>query len=431
MMIREGNSIEELIKTLKEEDSLTNQDVLVKTGQKITLDCCRTRSGFTKWTLSCHGSQLASQKPFKTGRNYKSFEKALADLDEEADLFETPDCMVLCYVSGNMQKDWKGNVVSSWICINPWTPYHVKNGVPVFETVELRLTESEFQVMTETGLALWCETTDILYPITETAYPSMGRILDCTAAFNRVDQHLLGTALLLAEKLTYRKKLTVICRERTSRVRSVVGIAGKRYTNLPQSVFFEKSLFCTATQLGVFHVQSWSVSDQFTELTICYPRPYEDYDLIVQLKASDANRMPYTLIASVDFGKIQMPLVIRKLEHTAKGLEEKIPTLFDGIQDEFLAFEEAYEAMEHSDIEFCNHLLKDVYAPLGSRRRSSMTLIPNGIYPAADLFREVLQSVENAGLSEKQDGEMKQALYEFFWQIEESMEEAKQKAGGQ
>ena len=36
MMLREGTSLEEFLQCLEEEDALTNRDVLVKSGQKVS-----------------------------------------------------------------------------------------------------------------------------------------------------------------------------------------------------------------------------------------------------------------------------------------------------------------------------------------------------------------------------------------------------------
>lgn len=141
MMLREGTSLEEFLQCLEEEDALTNRDVLVKSGQKVTLECVRERGGFAGWKLYYDGTQLPEPKTGKNGRSYQSFMKALEELDRKETLFETPDCAVLCYLSGDLKKDWEGNVVSRWVNINPWEPYRLEDGVPVFDTLELHVSD--------------------------------------------------------------------------------------------------------------------------------------------------------------------------------------------------------------------------------------------------------------------------------------------------
>ena len=48
MMLREGTSLEEFLQCLEEEDALTNRDVLVKSGQQVTLECVRETAPGTK-----------------------------------------------------------------------------------------------------------------------------------------------------------------------------------------------------------------------------------------------------------------------------------------------------------------------------------------------------------------------------------------------
>ena len=430
MMLREGTSLEEFLQCLEEEDGLTNRDVLVKSGQKMTLECVRERGGVAGWKLYYDGTLLPEPKSGKSGRSYLGFMKALEELDREESLFETPDCAVLCYLSGDLIKDWEGNVVSRWVRINPWEPYWLEHGVPVFDTMELRVTEAEFRILTETGLALYCETTEILYPVTEAAYPSMGRLMDCTMAFQQLDQHLLGTALLVAEKLTNRNRLDIICRKRTDRVRPVVGIAGNRYRALPQADFYRQCLQYLAPQLGVFHTCSWKVSDVQSDLVLCYPRPFADYDLTVQVQASDANRMPYILTVSAEFPSFSMPLLEQKANHADPQLEQRIQSLFEGIAEAMCRFEEAYAAMDQASVLFTGKMLEPVLRPFGARRRAGLETIPEGWYQARKLLDAVLDTVSNVRLPKKQEAQMKAAMTEFFYQMAEQMVPAEQNAAG-
>src|SRR5699024_4356740 len=314
--------------------------------------------------------------------------------------------------------------------INPWEPYRLEDGVPVFDTLELHVSEAEFRILTETGLALYCETTEVLYPVTEAAYPSMGRLLDCTMAFQQLDQHLLGTALLVAEKLTYRNRLDVICRKRTERVHPVVGIAGNRYRSMPQADFYRQCLQYLAPQLGVFHTCSWSVSDFQSSLVLCYPRPFADYDLTVRVQASDANRMPYILTVSAEFASFSMPLLEQKANHADPQLEQRIQSLFEGVAEAMSRFEEGYAVMGQASVWFTPGMLDAVLRPIGARRRAGLEPIPEGWYPARALFQDILDMVSSVALPAKQDAQMKAAVMELFHQLANQMVPMEEQAAG-
>lgn len=433
MILKEGDCTDKLIEVLEELESVTGIDSLVKPGEKITLECVRERGKLKNWKVCINTNALCTEKPIRTGKNYSSFFNELKKLDQSETLFSQPDCYVMCYASTETTKDWKGNIDSNWILINPWDPYQIFDGVPVFRTKKLSLSESEYQAMTETGLVFWCETTDVFYPITEIAYSSIGRLLDCTMAFQRVDQHLLGSALLIAEKLTYRKALQIVYRQRSERVKPMVSMVGQKYHTLPQSEFFQKCLYGISTQCGVYDVAKWSVSDKNTVLDLRYPRPWNPFDFIVRIEGSDLLGKPYNLTAYADIDNLWIPLKVNRITHSADFSDDSIPALYEGVMDAFDEFEEKFLKMDSNCFyEFTSKDLIEIRSAIGIRRCKELNNIPDGIYHPLELFNEVCSCMKKLQLPIKQENDMRRALRGFFYHISDKiLMEEKVAIGGQ
>lgn len=421
MILKEGDCTEKLIEVLEELESVTGIDSLVRSGEKLTLECIRERGKLKNWKLCIDTKAFSTERAIHSGKNYSSFFKELEKLDQPETLFSQPDCYVLCYASTETTKDWKGNIDSNWILINPWEPYQISNGVPIFRTKKVNLTESEYQAMTETGLAFWCETTDIFYPITEIAYSSIGRLLDCTMAFQKVDQHLLGSALVIAEKLTYRKSLQIVYRQRSAKVKPMVSMVGQKYHTISQSEFFQKCLYGISTQCGVYDVAKWSISDKNTILDLRYPRPWNSFDFLVRIEGSDLLGKPYSLTVYADLGKLWIPLKANKIIHSTNLSNDSIPALYEGVMETFEEFEEKFSTMESNCFyEFTSKDLIGIRSAIGVRRCKDFN-IPDGIYHPLELFNEVCDYLKDLQMPAKQENEMRRALTAFFYHISDKI----------
>ena len=417
-VIKKGNTKEEMFQLLEEMDNLTNMDSLVKTGEKIMVECTRENGKLKHWTVSVTKAKK-NFKPFAVGNKLKSFEKKLDSMTQSSKIFERPDCVVLCLLSTEASRTWDGKIISNWVEINPGQPYVIENDVPVFKTVKLEFFEEEHYFMVQTGLVFHCKTTGIFYPVTEMAYSSLGRVFDCTAAFNQIDKHLLGSALLLAEKMSYATQLRIIHRARKSQVRPVLSVAGGRYRLFPQSKFFEMALSVGASQLGMYKIRNWTITEALSTLNIEFGNSWEDfkYELTIQTGDIPQHSFRTVLYANVKGSKLKL-LEVSKPHDMSFG-EENIPELFEGMKEEMEHFRETYELLEQSVCEFNPRVLSKVNKYIGKKRTERLKQIPSGTYPALDLFLEILDTY----YIEIPDSQMTRLQKEFsslFYEIEKT-----------
>ena len=61
-------------------------------------------------------------------------------------------------------------------------------------------------------------------------------------AFRNVDQHLLGTALVLAEKVSKAKFIRILHRHKNEHVKPVLSVVGNNYEIFSQKNFFEVAM---------------------------------------------------------------------------------------------------------------------------------------------------------------------------------------------
>lgn len=414
-IIREGNTKEEMFQLLEEMDDLTNIDSLVKTGEKVLVECSRENGKLSHWSV-CAEKPKKKFKPFAVGNNLKSFEKKLDSLTDTAKIFERPDCVVLCLISTEPTKKWDEKIISHWVEINPGQPYVLKNGKLDFETKKLEFTNEEYYFMAQTGLAFHCKTTGIFYPVTPMAYASLGRIFDCTAAFNQIDKHLLGSALLLAEKMSYATQLRIIHRSRKSKVRPVLSVAGSRYQLFPQSRFFRLALSVGASQLGVYSVKQWRITESFSTLVLAFCNEWEDYEFELHIQTGDIPQYSFKTILYANFGEKKLKLAEVSKPHDLSFKEEDIPTLFEEFKEEMQRFRDTYDLLEVSECTFEGKMLLKIHKCIGKKRTESLKKIQPGVYQSLDLFKMILNT-RYVELSETQKNRLDKFFLELFYNI--------------
>ena len=78
----------------------------------------------------------------------------------------------------------------------------------------------------ETRVAIYDEFQDKIYPFLQVAIISVGKYLDCSAIFKIRDDYMLGTAIVLAEKIS-KKNVSLIIKDTESRINPILSVAGK------------------------------------------------------------------------------------------------------------------------------------------------------------------------------------------------------------
>lgn len=424
MILKEGRTQEDLMQILQEMDEITSMDSFLKNESKISIDCEREEGRLKNWKIRY--TNESNKKPFSAGTTYRRFMDQLNKMEleneEESTLFRTPDCSVLCYLSTDTHRQLNGKIVSYWADIDPAVPYQFKNGRLDIPTIRLDLDEQEFSYMVETGLAFYEKNTGMFYPLSEIAYQSIGKILDSYSAFRNVDEHLLGTALVFAEKIAGLNELRLICRKKTSRIKQVHSVAGKRYQLFSQKKFFELMLHHAATTLGAYQMESWSVSDDITKVTIMYKYPWNEYSFCLTFSTGDTNAIPFCAQLDVMYKNVVYTLLTNTAKHEMNFTEESIPKLLKGMHEKMMEYDTIHQELATHVCKFNPIWLKKLNQLLGKKRVNQMTEIMPGYYVALDLWNVIISTRGSVRLPNRQMNEMRNSLTRVLYNMKNEWE---------
>lgn len=420
MIQKEGKDKQELINILEEISELTKVDSLVKSGEKFSVKC-RKEGKQLNWTLESERTNLKKGRIIATGKNFQKLFDTLESINEDSALLDAPDCVVLCYVSVEQSKDWQENVISHWIEINPCSPYELKDGQPHFKVKTVTLPEEDFRMLSQTGLAFYCETTDIYYPITELSFDSIGRLFDCTMAFSRLDSHMLGSALLLAEKISYTNKLRVIHRA-SGKIRPVLAVIGRKYCLFSQNDFFKRAME-NAAAIGVYEINKWSIDDELSTLELKFPNfQLEKYHFGMIIQTSDIPKYSFKVETFVELNGACITLLMNKASHNVNFNIKSIDELFYGAKEAMLQFSHTYDNLKKYNCYFDKSMLKKIHMLLGKKRTAGLKEIKSGILPAQKLYDELLET-RYIKIKDQQFALLKVAFKELLDQIANNLEE--------
>lgn len=423
-ILKEGRTQEELMQILQEMDEMTSMDSFLKNEDKVIIDCEREESRLKNWKIRY--SRDSSKKPFSTGSTYRRFmdqlNKMEVEMNTEESMFKSSSCSVLCYLSTEVHRHWDGKIVSYWADIDPAVPYQVKNGCLNIPTIQLILDEKEYFYMTEAGLVFYEKSKDAFYPLTKVAYQSIGKLLDSQSAFRNIDEHLLGTALVFAEKISGLNELRLICRKKTSRIKQVYSVVGKRYQLFSQKNFFEIMLNHAATTLGTYQMVSWSVSEDITKVTIAYDYPWNDYSFYLTFSTGDTNSIPYCAKLEVLYKNVTYTLLANKAKHEIDFTEKDVPKLLNGMQEKIREYKSLHQSLEEHVCRFNANWLSKVNRTLGKKRASQIPAIPSGYYVASDLWDFIISTRGTINLPDRQANEMKNLLTDVLYKMKQEWE---------
>lgn len=417
MILKEGTNYEELIEILEEMESLTETDSLVRKDQKIRVECVKENGKLRNWNL--YGDIALKMKPYSMGKTLRQFKKQLEEMQSETNLFDFPDCYILCHLSTKISRNWDGNVISYWIKIDPALPYQMDNGFPVFESMKIVMNENEYAAMEAIGLAFYNESTDTYYPFTETAYASLGRMFDCSMAFKNVDQHLLGTALLLAEKISKSKFVRILHRHKNEHVKPVLSVVGNNYEIFSHKSFFELAMAYGAANLGIYQVKEWQVTDEKTILILEYPEIYDDFHFELELSTGDTPSNPISVILKAVVCNVAFSISKRTKSHKGHIQDTDIKELVHGLEGEKNNFQNRYEQFKYHDCNYNIRWLRGIQKALGKKRVGLITPIESGTYNAKDIFERILTTYYMP-IPERQMADLETELYHLFHKISEN-----------
>ena len=375
----EGMSEEELMDKLEQLDSMTKIDSVIRSGERYKLEFEKRHGKINGWRIIGDTKAYQNSKPLNRGRHFNTFAEAMETLDEEK-LF----CMssaafsILCFGEMSSVKNWDGSVKSIWYKVNPFCPYEIVKGQPRFDTLELNLKQDEVRIMLETKIAFYDEKEDILYPIREVAMASLSRLLGLPPAFYKQAEHLLGAALVMAELLTKKLSLNILCRSKKNNIKPVIGIVTDKYKPYPQKKFISKCLGFLYEN-GIYDMDSWSISDELTRVNMLRMGSTIKYHTGVLIQTSDISGIAMSVTAYVKIHEQVVPLKTNAINHIVSSKDTDIKELFNGIFEELDRFEKEFELLSQTDIIFDTSLIRPIKKVIGKKRMKSIH------YPAYQL----------------------------------------------
>lgn len=388
MNIKSGKNQEEFLKILTELDQSTNIDCILKTKQRFCVTGVRNNGKIQDWAVGISLEKYNCSKPNAKGKTFNSFLDALENMDEIVTW--EPDCSVLCYCDTDLNRSWDGKIISYWYLLDSGVPYVVKDHQPVFKIIKLVLDESDYKVMMQTKIAFYSETTEDVYPILETAFPSVGKLLDSVMSFKGLDEHPLGSALLLADKLSGMKDVRFLYRQRSENVKPIMCMMGRKYEYCPQIEFFQEALNEIAKN-AIYDISKWSISDELTTLEVIIQHPNTEYQLGFLMKTSDLAGAALSIVAFAKIGRGYIELKKNKSYHSREYVKSgKAASLFDGLWDAFDYFDSVYSELENRKCKYDEIFMRPILLLLGKKRSKLVEPVEEGIYNAKDLFKSII-----------------------------------------
>ena len=362
-----GKSEEVLLEKLKKFSP--KYQTVVKQNQKVTLECTYTKQGLSQWEVRTAAFEDSDNTPImKKGKHFESLISALKLMDVNKELCreEDRDYFVLCHRNTEPLLN-KGKVVSYWFLIDPIEPYVMEIGKPVFQVKKFVLNEWEYERMMETRLGIYHE--GILYPFCKTAIYSVGTLLDCASAFKNMDEeYLLGSAILIAEKLSHMKGIQCVYRMSTKKVRPVMSLLGRRYVHIPQDQFL-RDLFNEIAKSAVYEIEKWYITDRITTVYLRYVRP-EGRKRGLVIESGDLLGQSLSIQSFYEMGGHYVYLKKNSEVHSEKYYKGGIKRLLQGIDESFEEFEELLS--KAGQTKFYEQQLYPIRSILGKKRYNSV-----------------------------------------------------------
>lgn len=241
--------------------------MLSSSGESITVTLQRNKGKIGNWKLYSGTSMLLNSQPLYTGKTIAKLEKALKDIAVEETTKNA--AYIICLKQIVKSLDFTGNYISKWYVIDPQNPYKItEDGIGGIKAVTLTLPEGAHKAMIEVGIGFYDPINKNLYPLTKQGALAIGRYMDASLAFKNPDNHMLPSALLIAEKFSCMPPVSLFARMNTYRVRPVYGIGSADFSVVKQEEFFQKLFNELAAKHGIYEVRQWSVSDSVTTVDI-------------------------------------------------------------------------------------------------------------------------------------------------------------------
>lgn len=412
------DSIDEAVDQLPDESNFS-----------VTIHSQREISDDFVWKIKESSSALHSSESYASGKGLNMLMSAIQDLDKALTITDT--LVVLCLTASQASKSWNGLYQTTWILLDPACPFIInEDGSPRFETITLNLKATEYKLCIDTQLAFYNTATKDLYPIPSDMLFPLSRVMQCGGSFTEraMNGTPLGQAHILANNLLSMGTVQLFYRERTDKVKPIIGICGRNFCEYSQIEFFENMLKLCADN-GFGEIERWTVGDDATTVNVGITQFTAAYKPCISLRISDLPMNPASVKAYAKIGVAKISVFSRSEKHSKVLKEKGFESLFIDddktvdpnnpwtLFDEFKVFANKFKKLEKSDVyldidwlaEQQEHLNKSwivgagLLVPLlnnmGAKRRiEALARLKNNIqagktYNAAILFCNVVELI--------------------------------------
>lgn len=414
------------------------------------------------WTISKKGVQDIMKKIINHGRgsNRTKLYEALEGHRINASMDE--NLVVLCYSGCETKVSDDDKITTHWIVVNPSVPFEMVNGFPSFPMLELNLTKDEFMLCMESRMALYSEMSEDIYPIRETAFSSIGKLLDATASFKNITAIPLGSALLLADKISVDlKNLKLIYRNGEGHFKPLIGVAGSRFAPYSEEQFFKKLISWMDCKFGGVCIKHWQIYDDVSvvdaELASCkisrngqdrqqsasemlceamslYTECADEFKIRLRMKTSDVPGVSASVTAYAKFGDAEVQIHKNSAYHwdsfvrQGEGILNLLTPSKKGsvpIDENIAEFIKKVNSLKKKEVYFnkATDGINDIINQIGKRRIADadavISRIRDGVSEteskvnAYELFRKTLEETFTK-LPAKQSDELMIKYSEFF-----------------
>lgn len=389
---KEETGLREAVESL---DSITRVDSVVSNGPDINITCQKIKGQLVNWTIEQNGETKTIA--YEKGRGFNDLFDAIKKCTEENDISE--DITVLCYMGVSVRREGS-KIKTWWAVINPAVPFEIINGKPDFEILPMELDDAEYRIAMESRMGFYNEFSKDFYPIRETAFSSIGKLLDSAASFRNIPDIPLGNALLVANRIsTDMKGLKFIVRNGKDHFKPLMGVAGARFAYEPESVFFDRGIEQIGKMFGPHFVGDWSITDEASTANVFVSSTdgsertkgslgaYRDFPIYVRLQTSDIPGVSASVTAVAQIGSGYVIIQKNSAYHwdtfLKRGGVESLFTRKEGektisIKDDIDSFVDKIRFLKEHDITINDDVLKRVDSILkkvGMRRMSKMDAV--------------------------------------------------------
>lgn len=395
-MYQTGNDKESLVALLKSLSELTGIDRTVRTGQKFSIDAEICSHGL-KWRLEADPKGYsASGIETARGKGYPALIKTLQGINVETKADER--IVVLALVHVDEARKYDGQIHTQWCIIDPCEigfndEVHYIDGKTVSYTyplLTLDLSESEYKCCCTSKLAFYNEFSQILYPIQECAYRSINRMLDCPRVFKYNEDPVISANFLAQRLAGHRRVVRFIYRKRSERVRPLISIAGRYYSQLSQYEFVKEADRIIRTR-WVAKIGSWSVSDELTKVIFSIDGLSGVWRPEIEVQISDTVGPGIGAAVYISMGHGRLLLKRNSAKHwnsfeKDSGLEK----LFEGLDAEIKKFSAAWNAVCGETVNFDRSMLSRYEKILGKKRFAKLIFPRSGPHNLGELVYQVV-----------------------------------------